>query len=82
MCTPTIIIDGHATQCPWGVHNFPVSGGMHNVRIYFRYLFMETCADASLNVVQPNCVHRIVYEMPPWMFSAGAIRKLPPLRFQ
>jgi hypothetical protein len=83
LCTPTIIIDGQAMQRPWGTHNFPMPGGMHNVRIYFRYLLMETCGDASINVVvQPNCVHRVVYEMPPWMFSAGAIRELPPYRFQ
>ena len=83
LCTPTIIIDGQPNSRSWGVHNFPTAGGMHQVRIFFRYLLMETCGDASINVVvQPNCVHRVVYEMPPWMFSAGSIRELPPYRFQ
>ena len=82
-CTPTIIIDGYATQRAWGTHNFPTSGGLHNVRIYFQYLWMKTCGDASIKVVvQPNCVHRIVYEMSPWMLSPGAIRELPPFRFK
>ncbi|MGZ5482504.1 MAG: hypothetical protein ACXWID_11015 [Pyrinomonadaceae bacterium] len=82
-CTPTIIIDGQLTRRAWGTHNFPTAGGLHNVRIYFHYLWMQTCGDASINVVvQPNCVHRIAYEMPPWMLSTGAIRELPPIRFQ
>lgn len=83
LCTPTIVIDGQPIQRPWGVHSFPLPGGMHNVRIYFHYLWMDKCGDASINVVvQPNCVHRIVFEMPPWMLSAGSIRELPPIRFQ
>lgn len=83
LCTPTIVINGHATQRPWGTHNFPTAGGMHHIRIYFQYLLMQYCGDASINVVvQPNCVHRVVFEMPPWMFSAGSIRELPPYRFQ
>ena len=53
-----------------------------NVRIYFRYLFMDTCGAAQANVVvQPNCVHRIKYEMGIFMFAAGTIRELPPYRF-
>ena len=83
LCTPVITIDGQRMLRPWGTHQFPVAGGLHRVRIYFRYLLMETCGDASINVVvQPNCVHRIVYEMPPWVFSGGSIRELPPYRFQ
>src|ERR1043166_8901187 len=74
-CAQKICIAGQPMQRAWGMHDFPTSGGMHNVRIYFRYLLMETCGDASINVVvQPNWVHRVVFEMPPWMFSAGAIR--------
>jgi hypothetical protein len=66
LCTPTIMIDGQPTQRAWGTHRFPIEGGMHHVRIYFRYLFMSTCGDASIRVVvQPNCIHRIVFEMPP-----------------
>jgi len=84
LCTPTIIIDGQRTQRPWGTHNFPLAGGMHQVRIYFRYMLMDTCGDASINVVvQPNCVHRIVYEAPMgFIFSSGTIREIPPYRFQ
>lgn len=47
-------------------------------------MLMDTCGDASINVVvQPNCVHRIVYEAPMgFIFSPGAIREIPPYRFQ
>jgi hypothetical protein len=83
LCTPTIIIDGHPTRRAWGRDSFPTTGGLHNVRIYFYYLWMPTCGEASINVVvQPNCVHRIVYEMGPWMLSPGSIRELPLFRFQ
>lgn len=83
LCTPTIVIDGVVNKRPWGVHNFAVEPGMHNVRIFFHYLFMSTCGANQINVVvQPNCVHRIKYEMGIFMFSPGSIRELPPLRFQ
>ncbi|MDX6404348.1 MAG: hypothetical protein QOH70_1803 [Blastocatellia bacterium] len=82
LCTPTIVIDGVACKRPWGTHSFQLAGGMHSVRIYFGYLFMSTCGDNSIKVVvQPNCIHRIKFEMPPWMFSKGAIRELPPYVF-
>jgi hypothetical protein len=82
LCTPTIVIDGVQCQRPWGTHSFPLPGGMHNVKIFFRYLFMDTCGANQINVVvQPNCVHRVKYEMPAWMFAQGSIRELPPYRF-
>lgn len=69
---------------PWGVHSIPLEPGMHNVRIYFHYLFLPQCGPAAINVVvQPNCVHRIKYEMGIFMFSTGSIREVtPPFRFQ
>jgi hypothetical protein len=83
LCTPTIIIDGEMTRRPWGIHTFPLAGGMHQVRIYCPYMLMQTCGDASINVVvQPNCIHRIVFDMPMFMFSSGTIREIPPYRFQ
>lgn len=79
LCTPTIVIDGVACQRPWGTHYFPLSPGPHNIRIFFRYLFMDACGANQINVtVQPGYVSRVNYEMPPWMFSAGSIRELPP----
>jgi len=83
LCTPRILIDGVETRRPRGTHNFQLEPGMHNIRIFFHYLFMPTCGAAAANVVvQPNCVHRIKYEMGMFMFSPGSIRELPPYRFQ
>jgi hypothetical protein len=79
LCTTTIVVDGVAYRRPWGKHFFPVAPGWHNVRIFFRYLFMEQCGDNSVNVmVQPGYVSSIKFEMPPWMFSKGSIKELPP----
>jgi hypothetical protein len=81
-CTPTIVIDGVACRRPWGTHSFQLPPGVHNVRVFFRYLFLETCGDNSINVmVEPNRVNRIVFEMPAWMFSKGAMREVPPYTF-
>jgi hypothetical protein len=83
MCTPTIVIDGVPQRHPWGISRIPLDGGMHNIQIYFRYLFMEKCGAAGINVVvQPNCVHRVKYEMGIFMFSPGSLREIfPPYRF-
>jgi hypothetical protein len=82
-CTPRIVIDGTINLRPWGKSSFQLPPGMHNVRIFFHYLFMDTCGFAQTNVVvQPNCVHRIKYDMGIFMFSPGSIRELPPFRFE
>ena len=79
LCTPTIVIDNVPQRRPWGTHNFQLEPGMHNIKIYFGYLFMSTCGFNQINVVvQPNCIHRIKYEMGMFMFSPGAIREVPP----
>jgi len=79
LCTPTIVIDGVACQRPWGLHYFPLSPGPHNVRIFFRYLFLDTCGASQINVmVQPGHVSRVNYNMPPFIFAAGSIRELAP----
>ena len=84
LCTPTIVIDDVPQRRPWGTHNFVLEPGMHNIKVYFHYLFMSTCGFNQINVVvQPNCIHRIKYEMGMFMFSPGAIREVPPpYRFQ
>ena len=81
-CTPTIVIDGVACQRPWGSHSFQLPPGMHNVKIFFRYLLMSECGANSMDVmVESNRVSRITYEMPPWIFSKGSMRELPPYSF-
>lgn len=78
LCTPTIVIDGVATQRPWGVHYFPTSPGPHTVTIFFQYIFMAQCGLNSITVnVHEGQISRIKFEMPPWIFSKGAIRELP-----
>ena len=78
LCTPTIVIDGVATQRPWGVHYFPTQPGMHTVTIFFGYLFMDQCGANTINMnVESGRVSRIKFEMPPWLFSKGSIRELP-----
>ena len=78
-----IVIDGNINLRPWGSTSFQLEPGMHQVRIYFHYLFLPQCGPAAINVVvQPNCVHRIKYEMGIFMFSTGSIREVtPPFRF-
>ena len=79
LCTPTIVIDGYPCQRPWGSHYFGLQPGVHNIRIYFRYLFMAYCGANQINInVVEGRVSRVVFEMPPMVFSSGNIRELPP----
>jgi hypothetical protein len=81
-CTPRIVIDNQTVLRPWGTHSFQLTPGMHNVKIFFQYFVMSQCGFAQTNVVvQPNCVHRLKYEMGMLMFLPGKIRELPPYRF-
>jgi len=81
MCTPTIMIDGQAVRRPWGRHYFPLPPGSHNIKIYFRYLFMDTCGANQIDVtVHPGYVNRVTYTMPPWMLAKGSIRELQPYK--
>ena len=82
-CTPRIVIDGEINMRPWGSHSFQLTPGMHHVEIYFQYFFMSKCGYAQAAVVvQPNCVHNLVYEMGILMFLPGTIRESQPYRFQ
>ena len=79
LCTPTVVIDGYPCRRPWGTHYFELPPGQHNIRIFFNYMLMPECGANSINVmVVQGRVSRVVYEMPPWMFSAGAMRELQP----
>ena len=67
-CTPRIVIDGVVQQRPWGTHSIPLQPGMHNLKVYFRYLFMDTCGLAQMNVVVQQ----------PWTsFEMRACRSIP-----
>ena len=82
-CTPRIVIDGEVMLRPWGSHSFQLTPGLHQVQVYFHYLFMAKCGFTQTKVVvQPNCVHQLKYEMGILMFMPGSIRELPPYRFQ
>jgi hypothetical protein len=35
---PTVVIDGHPNECPWGEHFFPLESGPHQIDIFYRYL--------------------------------------------
>jgi hypothetical protein len=74
-CTPTIVIDGQVIKRSWGSdHFFPVAPGRHNVKIFFKYLYMNECGANSTTVdVAPGQVRRINYFMPPWMYAKGSI---------
>src|SRR5690348_13273526 len=74
-CTPTIVIDGQAYKKGWwSDHFFPVPPGRHNVKIFFKYLYMNECGANSIDVdVAPEQVRQINYFMPPWIYAKGSI---------
>lgn len=75
LCTPTIVINGQAYKQGWGSdHFFPLAPGRYNVRIFFKYLFMNECGANAIDInVGPGQVCRINYYMPPLMTAKGSI---------
>jgi hypothetical protein len=76
-CTPRIEIDGVVHLKPWGRHKFTVTPGDHQVKIYFRYLFLSHCGENTISVkLEPGETCQLKYWMPPWMFCKGTLKKV------
>ena len=61
---PTVIIDDHPEECPWGEHFFPLEPGPHQIEIFYRYLGRRA-GRVSLEVdVMPHQVIRALYRTP------------------
>lgn len=77
LCKPTVEIDGTPHRKGWGTHFFEVAPGKHEVRLYFRCLFMARCGENSIIAdVAQGKVTRVSYYMPPWMFAKGSMNIL------
>ena len=77
-CTPTIVINGYMYKGSWDNDLFfPVLPGWYNVKIFFKYLYLNECGANSINVgIAPGQVRRINYFMPPWMYAKGSITEV------
>jgi hypothetical protein len=61
---PTVVIDGHVYERPWGQHFFPLGTGPHQIEIFYNYLGRRAGrASASIDV-GPNQVVRASYRAP------------------
>ncbi len=61
----TVVIDGDTWELPWGDHFFPLSPGLHQIRVSYRYLRFRAAGAASTTVrVDPETVVRIAYDAP------------------
>jgi hypothetical protein len=74
-CTPVIEIDGYRAPRAWGRHAFSLGPGNHSVRVWFPYMFMDTCGMAAAYVpVHPGYSTMVRYEAPFFMTSSGTLR--------
>lgn len=73
--TPTIEINGYKYKNKWGEHFYDLPPGEYRVKIYFPYMFKSECGANEIRVsLTKGEERRIVYNMPPWMFSKGSIK--------
>jgi hypothetical protein len=74
-CTPTIVINGQAYQKGWWSEHFiPLAPGRYNVKIFFKYLFMNECGANAIDInIAPGQVQKINFFMPPLMTAKGSI---------
>lgn len=76
LCKPRIVIDGGAPELRnWGTHFFPLSPGLHTVKVYFKYLFQTECGanQSEIHVTEGNVV-KVEWYMWPWMLAPGSMK--------
>ena len=62
---PTVIIDGHSSQVPWGEHFFPLQPGRHRLQVSYPYLRLSQAGKASaLLDVTPGQSVQVSYQAP------------------
>jgi hypothetical protein len=61
---PTVVIDGHPDECPWGEHFFPLQPGPHKIEIFYRYLGLRAGKVCVGIDVLPNQVIQASYRTP------------------
>jgi hypothetical protein len=73
--TPTIEINGEKHKNKWGENVFSLSPGEYKVKISFPYMGKSECGANEIKVsLSEGQNKRIIYNMPPWMFSKGSIK--------
>jgi hypothetical protein len=74
LCTPRIAINGRVRQRPWGTYFFPVRPGVHDVEIWFPYMWQQRCGFNSREVeVRAGETARVSFYMWPWMFIPASM---------
>ena len=62
---PTVTLDGHPYQHPWGEHFYPLEPGSHQLQVSYPYLRLSQAGQASAQFdVAPNQVIRASYRTP------------------
>jgi hypothetical protein len=61
---PTVVIDGHADECDWGEHFFPLEPGRHHVEIFYRYLGRQAGRVSAGIEIAPDNIVSAAYRAP------------------
>src|SRR5437868_4366873 len=75
-CAPVVMIDGIGYKMKWGRQYFQVSPGKHQVKVFFKYLYLPECGANSIDVdVAHDKLCQIEYYMPSWMYAKGNLKQ-------
>ena len=72
MCKPSVVVDDKEYVLTWGEHRLEVEPGEHNLKIFFRYMWMAECGANTIQVnVAAGDICRVKYYMPSWVYAKG-----------
>jgi hypothetical protein len=75
---PTIVVDGQPMPGRWGVQFVPLAAGNHRVTVFFKYLFIAKCNEATIDVtVSEGQVVPVTYKSRWLIFLKGLIAITP-----
>ena len=74
LCRTRVELDGQRQVLPWGELRVPVAAGWHQLRVSFRYLWMDCGAATKDLEVRGGQIVEVTYRAPWLVFLAGKLR--------
>ncbi len=70
--TPVIEINGKKYSKKWGEYFFELLPGSYNIKIYFKYLWVNECGANEVKVtINEGETRHLSFHMPPWIYAKG-----------
>ncbi|MDR7871329.1 MAG: zinc-ribbon domain-containing protein [Tissierellaceae bacterium] len=76
-CNPQILVDDKLVDKGWGSHKIDIKPGKHNIKVYFKYLFMSQCGYSSIDIdIKSDETLKLKYTMPAIIVMKGKLKKV------